>query len=230
MPQNAVVATPQGAVAVTPQAVTTTPAETTAIAITRVATTTISQYAFTATPKVTRSTTATIAPTSTLEDIDQRGLFSYVPTTQIEQAKQQWLKRIELNEQLWKAKNVTNYQIEISYHKTPWPPGELYSLTVRNGQVVQTSYSLVACQSCGDKTLPTPNAATRTFKDDATFTVPGLFELSRSSINNNWVDDNRVFGIGFDATYGFPKSITLEQYHGTDNGIYWKVESFKELT
>ncbi len=227
--QNVLAVPPQGTPTVTSQVVTATPSVTSTTATPKITTKKVSLNEFTATARVTGTIPPTIAATPTLADIAQRGLFSYIPTTQIEQAKQQWLQLIELNEKLWKAKNVTSYQIAVSYHNTPWPPGELYDLTVRNGQVVQTSYSLVKCQSCGDKTLPTPNPATRTYKDDAAFSVPGLFELSRSSIKNNWANDNRAFNVEFDANYGFPKRIILEQHHGTDFGIYWMVESFKEL-
>lgn len=78
---------------------------------------------------------------------------------QIVQARQHWLQRIDQAAAAWKATGIKSYRIEVSYHNTPWQWGELYTLTVKNGQPVETSFQFIARECCKDENpKPSPGS------------------------------------------------------------------------
>ncbi|MBN9390533.1 MAG: hypothetical protein J0I20_21060 [Chloroflexi bacterium] len=180
-------------------------------------------------PTVTPTIGSTPTPTLVPLDVANRPYYEALTDNQVVQARQEWFRLIDQNEQKWKAKNIASYQVEMTYHNTPWPPGEHYAVTVRNNAVAEVAYSLVKCMSCSEDVPPTPDPAKRTYKDARGLTVPGLFELARTSVYG-YVNVASAFKITFDPAYGFPKRMTTESIRYTDLGKYWDVMGFKELS
>lgn len=181
----------------------------------------------TTTPVTTVATTPTAiaSPTPTVEPLNIADWPSYepIPTAKVNQAKQEWLKLIDQAEQKWKAKGIVSYYMETLVENTTWDPRVTYKVTVKNGQVTQSS-NTVGYKPCCQYGTPYPTLATF---DTSKFTIPGLFNEARSGVNG--VSPELNFYIKFDPTYGFPQEIGSSDNRYTDTQVIWEVTLFQEL-
>ncbi len=128
----------------------------------------------------------------------------------------QWLAELDAAENQWGNANVSKYTLTVFYVNSPQSILQYNTIVVENGEIIEHS------AACSEQA---PNCFIKDI-DLQNITVPGLFGMARSALNNDEIVDNGT-QFNFDPTYGVPEWISLKT-----NGQfpwYWHVESFEVI-
>lgn len=159
-------------------------------------------------------------------DVQKNAGRTPVPTALLSQARQEWVRLLDQAKEKWLAKNVTNYDLKVSFENTTWSPIRTYTVVVRNGVVVQKANDITRTDNvCCERA--TPPATLVDFNGDS-YTVAGLFQWAYEAVAGLTVEDVN-FQILFDGTYGFPQLISTSSFRYTDTQKIWRVEGFNEI-
>lgn len=109
-------------------------------------------------------------------------------------------------EDLWRSQNITRYTIQVNHRQHNWDT-QMLTITVENGQVVESTHTCYPQRSCIMRKLDAQN-----------FTVENLFNVARSVIALGEVDE-----ITFNQTYGYANAVIYEDGP-------WTTSAFQVLT
>lgn len=162
--------------------------------------------------------------------IKYKGRYDSIPVAHLSEARQRWLQLLESKAQRWQAQNITSYEIKVSYQKGFWNPDEVYTYTVKNGEVVQWTFE---ARECGDSKCN--KGATKSGENHPTYfggntlTIVGLFEVVRSLLKDGYWNDDVTYNIVFDPEFGYPSSINQNSVRASDVAVDWDVVYFKVI-
>jgi hypothetical protein len=151
--------------------------------------------------------------------------FGTVTSSNVGAIKKQWEDSLNQARQKWEAKNITSYDLQLTYTDTSWKPITLFHVTLKDNQVVEHTRQLTSSVA-GQKITPGP---VETNVLAAGYTVPGLFDLAQSLVRSEWTVGETRFQVQFDPEYYFPSKISLDNERYTDVQQVWEVQMFKSL-
>jgi hypothetical protein len=116
---------------------------------------------------------------------------------------------------IWEV--VDDYRIEVQHMQSIWHL-EIYTITVRNGQIVESESRCVPAPFEGS------TCVSRTF-EASDFTLNGLFATA-NDLAARYPD---YVTVTYDETYGFPIAIHYNDPQIVDEDRHWQVLSFEPL-
>lgn len=125
-----------------------------------------------------------------------------------------WLAELDAAESRWENANVHKYTLTTFYVNSSQSILQYNTIIVENGEIIADS------AACSEQA---PNCFIKDI-DLQNITVPGLFGMIRSALNNDQIVDNGT-QFNFDQTYGVPEWISLKT--SGQFPWYWHVESFE---
>jgi hypothetical protein len=118
----------------------------------------------------------------------------------------------------WRQQSVASYRIEVLEVNSIWH-SQAYTITIRNGQIVDSSTHCVPAPAEGGK------CKVEAF-DPNTYTVPGLFGAARARAAD---EQAKWLKITFDSTYGYPNQISYDNPDILDEDWLVRVTTFEVL-
>ena len=141
-------------------------------------------------------------------------LAAQISCSQIRQAE------LERSRSLWLEKRIENYKMKIKIQKTGHAtPNGTFIITVRDN----AAESIKPSDKPDLEMLDTQIRFERYSTIDAIFNFIESAEKDRQKNNNSW--DRRV--IEYDAKYGYPKKVDLDQSDVMDDELYFEVLEFE---
>lgn len=161
-------------------------------------------------------------PVLTPVAVPSSGPFS---SANIDAIKKQWEARLTQARQQWEAKNITGYDLQLTYTNTSWEPIQVIHVSLKDNRVVEHTRQFTS-SFAGTKFTPGP---VETTVESAAYTIPGLFDIAYSLVNSDWIEGETTLQIRFDPEYYFPTEIYQANARYTDVQQVWEVKMFKPL-